>query len=114
MADGEGELGRQIRNARKAAGLRTYADFADATGLAPRTLGAIERGEHSGHREDTFAVIEDALGWVRGSCERVLHGGQPVRVKDAELDRLLHAWPRLPVETRRVLARLAEDALRRE
>jgi hypothetical protein len=61
---------------RVAMGLRDRRALAAATGVTERTLGKLENG----HRvsASTLAAIENKLGWVPGSCRRILAGGEPV------------------------------------
>jgi hypothetical protein len=57
-------------------GMRERRALAAATGVTDRTLGKLENG----HRvsPSTLAVIENELGWLPGSCRRILAGGEPI------------------------------------
>lgn len=107
------ELGEQVRRARTLR-YRTLADFARRTGLHPKTLGKLERGVQTGYAPGTLGAVEDALGWEPGDCMRIVGGGRPRVRQDEEWVRLKNLWPRMPVELRRAILRIAEDALDRE
>ena len=91
---------------------RTRRDFAHATGLSPRVLYDLETGRRDRYQPATLAAVESALGWVPGSCLRVVAGVRPRRETDPTLVRLLDVWPRLSPDARLVLVLFAEAATR--
>lgn len=103
-------LGRAIENERAThLGNISARSFARASGLSPRLLYSLEKGERDNYTDATLAALEYALGWSSGSIKRVLSGGQPRRV-DPELATLRRCWPKLSKDSKRMLARLAEEA----
>lgn len=88
-------------------------DFARECGLGERVITALERHERDNFSTETIAAVEAALGWEPGSADRVRAGLRPQRLEDADLARLRSLWPRLSRDSRRMLVRLAEDALGR-
>jgi transcriptional regulator with XRE-family HTH domain len=103
-------LADYLRHAR-ALRRQTQAEFADDAGVSVRTIGNLEAGEVRQYDAQTIARLEAALGWAPGSVQRVLEGGAPVVESDELLAIVRQAWPRLPVEARRLLAELALRAL---
>lgn len=95
--------------------MRDRRAFAEATGVTDRTLGKLENG----HRvsPSTLGVVENQLGWVPGSCRRVLAGGEPVAEHagsgQGEYDdptlRHLASTPGLPPDVVRGLIALARN-----
>ena len=85
--------------------------FSAATGLSTRLLDDLETGRRTNYSDTTLATVEAALGWSPGSCLRIVHGGRARREIDPALQRLMDAWPRLSVDSRKILASLAEAAL---
>lgn len=53
-------------------------EAATHAGMSPTTFGRIERGEDISVRHNTYAAIEQVIGWQPGSVTRVLEGGEPV------------------------------------
>src|SRR5690348_13484474 len=51
---------------------------ANHAGISSTTLGRIERGENIEVRHDTYAKIEQVIGWDAGSITRILDGGDPI------------------------------------
>lgn len=100
-----------IRQARKAR-WPEISDFAQATGLSTSTIDIIEKGRRGKFREATAAAVEDALDWEPGSFDRVGQGGRPEPRRDPELARVQAAWAHLSLDARKILAMLAETALR--
>lgn len=70
-------LGSIVVAARVAAGMRTTKALADATGLSSRLLGDVETGRRRVGRA-SYALIEQALSWERGSVDLVIAGGEPI------------------------------------
>lgn len=68
-------LDRAMDERRLALGMR-WRDLADRTGLSGQALRDIRRGR-SVPRDLTARNLEDALGWDRGSIQRVLQGDEP-------------------------------------
>lgn len=65
-------LGLAIKDARKRAGMRDIAVWADAISRSTRVAYGIERGEPSG--EGTLENVEDVLGWPRYRTRDILAG----------------------------------------
>jgi Helix-turn-helix len=98
-------------------GMRDRRALAAVTGVTDRTLGKLENG----HRvsASTLGVIENHLGWVPGSCRRVLTGGQPIVAAPARADGVaeyddptlqhLASTPGLPPDVVRGLIALARN-----
>jgi Helix-turn-helix len=95
--------------------MRDRRAFAEATGVTDRTLGKLENG----HRvsPSTLGVVENQLGWVPGSCRRVLAGGEPATEHagpgqdeyDDPTLRHLASTPGLPPDVVRGLIALARN-----
>lgn len=68
-----GRLGQAVHEARTEAGLGLTADWVEEVNRSSRVLLGLERGERVG--TSTLHLIEDALGWPRGGCFRILTGG---------------------------------------
>lgn len=75
-------LGEWVYARRRNRGLRSRGVFAAKAGVSERTLGQLERGLPVG--KQTLLAVDAALFWVAGSCERILHGGDPLN------------WPHYP------------------
>jgi len=103
-------LGEHVRRER-AQRRQTQQEFAESIGLSVRTLGSIEAGTGTRYDRGTRAIVEWALGWAPGSIELVVSGGQPHVEVDPTFARVRDAWPRLPVEARKLIAGLVERAL---
>lgn len=54
-------LGRAVKTARKKQGLRSAAEWNEATGISARTLLGLERGQPVS--DETITRIEKVLGW---------------------------------------------------
>lgn len=65
-------LGMFITRARLAAGYGDTGKWADAIGRSTRVALGVERGESAG--VNTYTAIENALGWLEGTCYRILGG----------------------------------------
>lgn len=76
-----------------------------------RTLLSIESGDPVHRQPGTYAVIEDALGWAHGDCEKILNGGRPT--PDSDLQYVVNAWPRLSAQARAIVIGFVDDALAR-
>lgn len=106
-------LGRRVKTERGRKGYPSVRAPAEATGLSPRTIQAIESGSRAGRpRDATLARIELALGWQPGSAERVVEGGRPREAVDPLLARVAAAWPQLSGDGQVQLAELAERLAR--
>lgn len=101
-------LGQEIFAARTKRWSRRV-DFAKACGLSVRTLVQIENGQPVEHHDETYAAIENCLGWAPGDCQRILEGGKPTA--DRELQHVINAWPRLGRQTRAIIVGFVDDAL---
>jgi hypothetical protein len=103
-------LGETIRKERSRRWPRR-PDFARACGLGMRVVTALERHERTNFTDETIAAVEAALGWEPGSADRVRAGLRPRRLEDPDFARLRGLWPLLSPDARRMLVRLAEDAV---
>lgn len=56
----------------------SQADVQARGGPSGRTLQLVEHGKVTSLRQHTKSGLEDALGWARGSVDRILAGGDPV------------------------------------
>ena len=90
---------------------RTRPEFARAAGLSVRTVLSLESGEKPHYSPGTLAAVESTLGWEPGSCLQAVAGGEPRRSTDPELARIMHVWHRLSRRERRMVVRVAEEAL---
>lgn len=108
--EGWERLGRLVL-AERSRRWRTREDFAHATGLSVRLLADVEAGNRDNYLPSTLSVLEAALGWAQGTCERVVQGGRVRREMDESLVRLMDCWPRLSPDARAMLADLAERSL---
>lgn len=78
-------LGRMLRQARIAAGIKRQSDLAAAVGLSTKTIGNYERGREPDTAPtvpDGYHAVATRLGWAPGSVERVLAGGDPQAAGD--------------------------------
>lgn len=110
--DGWETLGARIY-AERSRRWRTRPEFSRETGLSTRVLVDIEKGRRSSYRPTTLSAVEAALGWTEGSCMRVVNGGQPGRIADPQLSRLIRLWPSLSRDTRTALVVTAESMARK-
>jgi pimeloyl-ACP methyl ester carboxylesterase len=53
-------------------------------GLSLTSIAKLEAGRSTRYRGSTIRALEDALGWERGSVQRVLEGGAPALRTAAE------------------------------
>jgi transcriptional regulator with XRE-family HTH domain len=116
MADANLErLGDYVVARRTALGMRDRRAFAAATGITDRTLGKLENGKRVS--ASTLGAVENELGWVPGSCRRILAGGEPVlaqgsasasRYEDPTLQHIAET-PGLPPDVVRGLIALARN-----
>jgi hypothetical protein len=98
-------------------GMRDRRALANVTGVTDRTLGKLENGQRVS--ASTLGSIENHLGWVPGSCRRILAGGEPVTgpaaradvVADYDDPTLAHlaSTPGLPPDVVRGLIALARN-----
>lgn len=70
-------LAQAVRLRRRLMRLK-QTELKDLGGPSHTTVGAIERGDWEALQDGTKASIEQALGWVDGSVDQVLAGGDPV------------------------------------
>ncbi|MFB6776567.1 helix-turn-helix domain-containing protein [Streptomyces sp. NPDC056352] len=75
------ELGRALKAARRAAGLK-QSDVAARLGISLSSVQAIERGTVYAKPTPTIRALAAAVGWADGSVERVLGGGEPTLARD--------------------------------
>jgi hypothetical protein len=98
-------------------GMRDRRALAAVTGVTDRTLGKLENGQRVS--ASTLGVVENQLGWIPGSCRRILAGGEPVTGPAAQADaateyddptlRHLASTPGLPPDVVRGLIALAKN-----
>lgn len=98
-------------------GMRDRRALAAVTGVTDRTLGKLENGQRVS--ASTLGSIENHLGWVPGSCRRILAGGEPITGPSARADvgadyddptlRHLASTPGLPPDVVRGLIALARN-----
>lgn len=100
-------------SARTRRGFTTRRAFAEASGLSERTLSNIERARKHSYDPGTLSLLEHALAWESGSVAAVLSGRRPRPAADEELAAIHDVWPLLSTDARRMLARLARDAVSR-
>lgn len=74
-------LGRYVNAARKRKYRGTRKEWAEIIGISDKTLGKLERGEYVG--ADTLADVEIDLGWAPGSCQTIMHGGEPTMIDNS-------------------------------
>lgn len=86
----------------------SWAELARYAGIGERTLYKIRHAEQSSYDGETLSKLESALRWEPGSAQRVLEGREPRRIPDAQLARVLHAWPDLTPAAREAVAATAE------
>lgn len=70
------QLADRVYYRRRSRGIRSRGVFAAKAGVSERTLGQLERGLPVGRK--TLLAVDAALFWVAGSCERILHGEEPL------------------------------------
>lgn len=68
-------LGQAVRRRRVALGL-TQQELADAASLGVNTITNIENGSRA--RELNLGRVNRALGWMEGSWQMILEGGDPM------------------------------------
>lgn len=90
---------------------RTRREFARHFPVAERTLAAIENGERSNFSAEIKATMERALGWEIGDFDRVRAGQEPNRKYPPDLVQMMDLWPALSPDARRMLVRLAREAV---
>ena len=105
---------KRVAEAVKKARVPTWeqAELARDARLGVRTIQDIEAGKRGNYSETTKAKIEVALGWTRGSLDRVANGLEPGIVPDPKLEQLTLMWRRLDDERKTTLVRLAAQLLR--
>lgn len=91
---------------------RTQQEFADEAGVSKRLIGDLETGRRSNYTDAKLAAIESVLGWEPGSIRSLAHGGRVKIERDEAMIRLLDVWPLLSSDARRILAEVAERAIR--
>lgn len=90
----------------------SWEEFARHARFSTRILRDLRAGARTSYDAVTISKLEAALGWEHGSAERVRAGRQPVRIPDAAMARVRHAWPYLSAEARDAVAALAEHLAR--
>ncbi len=66
--------------------LITHKEAMQRADLSPATWNKIVKGTGGPRRNNTYARVDRALGWTRGSCKAVLAGGKPTTIQDAAGD----------------------------
>lgn len=108
-------LGDYVVARRTALGMRDRRALAAVTGVTDRTLGKLENGKRVS--ASTLGAVENHLGWLPGSCRRILVGGEPVirpatarhpRYDDPTLQHIAET-PGLPPDVVRGLIALARN-----
>lgn len=74
--DGTQVLADLVRRNRRALGLHTQADLADALGLTVKTVGNIERAAKANYSSSTLARLEQIFDWPSGTAEKILNTGE--------------------------------------
>lgn len=97
--EGRARLGRAVKSRREQRRL-SIDNAADAAPMSPVTWSKVERGERV--RGLTYAGIEKVLGWLPGSVETVLDGGEPAAVQSEQAPGRLPAGFNLREEFRRI------------
>lgn len=112
MANGWTSAGEAIAKRRKLRGYRTQADFARRLGVSESTIGNLERGTRTSYAQGFLESVEDAIGWLHGSVERMVQGGRPREYVDPYLARVHAAWPQLEEQIKKVVTEWIENAVR--
>lgn len=77
MVDGDwARLRAYVIRDRDAAGYDTQRKFAEAIGVSDKSVNNFEAGRNR-MRRGTLSRVETVLGWVPGSAQVVLNGGEP-------------------------------------
>lgn len=79
-------------------------ELATAAGTTDRLIRSVEKAERETFHRGTLRDIAEALGWTRGSIDRILGGGEP---QDLE-GRTPEWWERLE-KVERMLADLMAE-----
>lgn len=108
--DGTQVLADLVRRNRRALGLHTQADLADALGLTVKTVGNIERAAKANYSSSTLARLEQIFDWTSGTAEKILKTGKapesatetaaPIGKTWSDFE---EAWDSVAVDTGRVL-----------
>jgi hypothetical protein len=69
-------LGHHVVSRRVALGYRNRTDLANSLAFTVRTLADIEQGVRKAS-PGTYAILENKLGWLPGSIDTILAGGEP-------------------------------------
>lgn len=70
-------LGELVNARRLENGLMSRGALAEVSNLSVRTIDQIENGVKTSYTRQTLWKLDEALGWERGSAQRVLDGGEP-------------------------------------
>lgn len=79
-------LARLVVAARVAHGMHTREQLAKAADFSTRFLGDIERARRTNYDPIYLARLEKALGWLPGSVDAILEGGEPTRIPAGDED----------------------------
>ncbi|MFB6873695.1 helix-turn-helix domain-containing protein [Streptomyces sp. NPDC056323] len=101
------ELGRALKAARKAAGLK-QSDVAARLGISLSSVQAIERGTVYAKPTPTIRAFAAAVGWADGSVEQVLAGGTPTASREEPPSTEL-SEPTAPVPEGKLPLRIVAD-----
>lgn len=77
-------LGEYVVHRRVQLKLLTREALATRSGISTRVLGDIEKGRRDNYDPVTLAALEQALNWETGTVRRVLAGGEPTELDDAQ------------------------------
>lgn len=89
-------LGEMVREARIRRGYRTQRALAETMGVSSKLINNIELGKNTSYSPTSLIGLEMALGWGRGSVERVLSGDDPFEAEPAAQ----YDWQRLAQHVR--------------
>lgn len=82
--------------------------------MSRATLDSIEHNRKTSYEPATLAALEDGMGWLPGSVDRVLAGLNPKANTDPDLTEIIDAWPRLSLSYRRILRIIAAEGSKAE
>ncbi|MFD9603253.1 helix-turn-helix domain-containing protein [Streptomyces sp. NPDC059970] len=102
------ELGRALKAARKAAGLK-QSDVAARLGISLSSVQAIERGTVYAKPTPTIRAFAAAVGWADGSVEQVLAGGTPTASREEPPSSADSSEPTAPVPEGKLPLRIVAD-----
>lgn len=105
MLTGRDHLAARVTRERARLGW-SQPELARRAQRSARTIRLVEAGGRVS--DETLEQIEAALRWAPGSIAAVLAGGEPTPDLDADLARIVAAWPTLDARGRAVLVAVLE------